>query len=492
VSLTDKVFSGASWLLFGQILGYIAQIISMTILARLLLPEDYGVYSIAIAFTAFGGLVVNTGFGEALIHKKDVTQEDTHSVFWLTMLLAALMIIIINFVAKPVADFYAVPMLEWVLRSLSINFLIGPLSSVPNMLLLKALRTNTVAIIQVSSQLTSTLIMLILAFLGYGIWSLVIGSVVNTLIRTVFMFHGAGWYPIFQFNLKAIWNLLRFTLNFLGFKFLSYWARNIDSFVIGRVFKAADLGLYNRAYGLMMFPTANLANSLSQIMFPALATIKDDKERVKNAYLNTLRLIMFLILPMMFGLTVLAESFVITIYGENWRGMIIIIQLLAPVGILQSIVATTYWIYLSQGMTDYMLGLELLNIGGTIGAITMGIFLGSIEAVAFGYLIANIILFYPSILIPGRLINLHFYELIRHLWKIFFYAILMSLVLIIVLIITDWTHWQRLLFGILLGSSIYFGTSLLTKDTTSKVFFTIINTRLILPLMKFVAYHISR
>lgn len=459
---------------------------------RLLLPEDYGVYSIAAAVTTFGGIVINAGFGEALIHKTDITQEDTFSVFWLTMLLAGFFVSIINFIAKPVAAFYDVSNLEWVLRTLSISFMIAPLSSVPNMLLLKALRMNTVAIIQIVSQITSTLIMIILAFAGSGVWSLVIGSVVNTLIRTVLLLHTTGWYPTLQFNLKAIRDLLGFTLSFLGFRFASYLARNIDSFVLGRVFNTVDLGLYNRAYGLMMFPTSNLANSLTQVMFPALATIKDDKERVKNAYLHTLRLIVFLISPMMFGLVVLAEPLVMTIYGENWHGMISILQLLAPIGVIQSIVSTTYWIYLSQGKTGRMLGLELFNLGGTLGALLIGIFLGSIEAVAFGYLVVNIILFYPSMLISGRLINLRFHELIRHLWMFFFYTMLMSIVLIIVLKITDWAHWQRALFGTLLGTGIYFGISFVMKDTTAKEFLSIVHRRLLLPLVKLVVSNISR
>jgi PST family polysaccharide transporter len=180
--------------------------------------------------------------------------------------------------------------------------------------------------------------------------------------------------------------------------------------LIGRYLGTATLGLYSRAYFLMLVPLKNITGVLAPVMFPAMASIQHDKDRVRRAYLRGMRLITFWAFPLMIGMATVAEPFVLGLFGAEWSGVIPLIRILAFVGITQTLCNPVGWIYTSQGRTDIMFWWGVGGAGTLVGCIIAGIMLGGVETVAWAYLVGNLLITAPCIAIPGRLIGMRVWD----------------------------------------------------------------------------------
>jgi PST family polysaccharide transporter len=298
-----------------------------------------------------------------------------------------------------------------------------------------------------------------LALIGYGVWSLAWQMIVTTIIGVVLFWFLTDWRPRFQFDKNAVKELLGFSGNLLGFSVFNYWARNIDNLLVGKFIGTAGLGIYSKAYGLMLMPLSQISSTLGRVMFPSLSRSQDDKELTKRIYLKTIGAIALVTMPMMTGLFVIADSFVLALLGPKWKDVIPVLRILCLVGITQSIGTTVGWIYSSQGRTDLMLRWGM--VAGTIGIIgfVIGIWIGSIIAVAYSYAIANIVLLYHNFAIPGKLINMTFSEVLRSVFAKLACALLMSTVVYLLAINfpSEWPHWLRLMILVPFGMTFYVG-----------------------------------
>jgi PST family polysaccharide transporter len=187
---------------------------------------------------------------------------------------------------------------------------------------------------------------------------------------------------------------------------INYWARSSDNLLVGKFMGSDALGIYSRAYSLMLMPFNQVINVIAPVMFPVFSTIQRDRERVRRAFLRVIRLMTFITFPMMLGLLVVAEPFVLGLLGAKWSGVIPLIQILAVVGMTQTLCNPTGWIYASQGRTDWMFWWGVGGSGFLILAIVVGVLCGSVKTVALAYLFGNLIITAPCLAIPGRLIDM--------------------------------------------------------------------------------------
>jgi PST family polysaccharide transporter len=236
----------------------------------------------------------------------------------------------------------------------------------------------------------------------------------------------ARWRPPLRWSGQALRDLTPVSMNYLGFSVFNYVVRNLDNLLIGRYAGAQSLGLYSRAYGLMLLPATHLSRVLSRVMFPSLARLQQDHARARAVYLRAQQTIALISFPLSIGLLVTAEEFVQVLYGEPWRDTAPILRVLSMVGLMQSIGSTTGWIYQSQGRTDVMLRWSLLSALPTIPAFLVGIRWGAF-GVAVAYLVRGLLLVYPNHAVPGKLIGLHFTDTVRALGGVLFCAVLMGL-----------------------------------------------------------------
>jgi PST family polysaccharide transporter len=457
MDVKKQTLSSIEWSAGAQIAKQVLQFIISIILIRLLTPKDFGLIGMIMVFIGFAGLFSELGFGAALIQKKKIKERHLSSIFWLNIATGLILTGIMLAIAPVIATFYNEPRLKLLTIVLSATFFIGSIGIVQKAILKRSMNFRMLAIVETLAMVIAGIFAIAIAFLGFGVWSLVWQAIVSAIIGVIVLWFLSDWKPSLRFNKNAAKELLGFSGNLLAFNVFNYWARNVDDLLIGKVIGSSGLGIYNRAYSIMLMPLRQISFTVGQVMFPMLSKIQDDKVRVKHLYLSTISIIALITFPMMMGLLVVADSFVIVLFGQKWADLIPILQVFCLLGMTQSIGTTVGWIYQSQGRTDWMFWWGIA--AGTVGVISfiIGISIGSIMAVAYCYAIAHILLFYHNLTIPGKLINMTFSDVVRSLSGVFGCAVLMAggVYLLGVILPSEWPHRANLLFQVPFGIMIY-------------------------------------
>jgi PST family polysaccharide transporter len=403
--LEQKTVSCMKWSGIAQFLRIGTQGITSVILARLLLPEDFGLLGMAIVFTGFVEIFNDMGIGSAIVQKQDTNQKNLSSIFWFNLLIGALAMLIAILAAPLIARFYDLNSLILIISVMSISFLFKSLSMVQNSLLIKELMFKKLAFLELTSTISASLIGISMAYLGYSVWSLVAQNVSMTFIYAAVIWITEHWKPQLHFNWDDIKSIINFSANLSGFTFVNYFARNADYLLIGKFLGATALGYYTLAYTIMLFPLSNISSVLSKVMFPVLSQIQHDNYKFKLLYLKSTKYIAFISFPMMLGLFAVADEFILVLFGTQWVPAIFLIKVFSFVGLTQSIVSTLGSIYLSKGRTDWMFRIGIITSTILVGAIAIGLQWG-IKGVAVCYMIAAFLVTYPNFVISFKLIDL--------------------------------------------------------------------------------------
>jgi O-antigen/teichoic acid export membrane protein len=456
--LKRKAVVGAKWLVFSQMGSQILKFIVAAILARILSPEDFGLIGMILIFSGFADLFNDMGFAAALIQKRDIDERHFSSVFWLNLCAAALMMALLVLGAPLLAHFFDQPKLTVLARLISINFLVGSLVIVMRAKLIREMDYRALSIIEVCSAGASGAMGIALALLGYGVYALIAQTLSMVACLTLLIWWSSDWRPKWLFDWSAIRELLRFSMGIVGGNMLNYWIRNADNLLIAKFLGSTELGLYSRAYTIMLLPLNQISSILSRLMFPALASIQRDKVRCRKIFLKTISAIALFAFPAMLGLLVVAEDFVLIIFGDKWTAMIPILRVLCIVGMLQSVNGTVSWIYNSQGRSDIQFRWILFSGILTFVAFAIGIQWG-ILGVATAYAVRVTATTWLNFSIPGRLIDMK----ARDVAEALFPQLLLSLVMaglvafIGLLIPDDWPRLTRFTIMVTTGMLIFLG-----------------------------------
>jgi PST family polysaccharide transporter len=425
VSLKQLAVSGTKWSAVSQLGRQGIQFVTLVILARLLAPEDFGLVGMTTVVIGFLALFKDLGTSAAVIQRQDVTEELLSSVFWLNVFFGAVVMLLLYAVSPWVAAFYREPRVVPILKVLSATFFISGLSILHQALLQRDMAFNRIAKIEVSATVFGAIVGIGAAFAGWGVWSLVFQSLAIVLVTTVLLWIFSSWRPRLVFRLNNLRSIAHYSFNLLGFNFFNYLARNADYLLIGRFLGAEALGYYTLAYRIMLYPLQNISSVLGRVMFPAFSRLQKQLARFRTAYLRVAASIASVTFPLMLGLLALVAPFVLAILGEQWEPVIILLIILAPVGLTQSIGTTVGTIYQATGRTDWMFWW-----GATAGilrviAFVIGLRWG-IVGVATAYAIITFALLYPNYAIPFRLIQLRVPKFALSLWRPFISSLLMA------------------------------------------------------------------
>lgn len=443
--------------MFSRGLNQMIGLVIGVILARLLSPEEFGVLGMVTVLTGFAHVFVDFGFTSAIIQNKMTDTNHWSSVFWLNILFSLAIVILLTFLAPFVASFYDRPVLKTITIAIAWTFFFQSLSLVQQALMKKELRFKTIAIVAIISQTIAGVIAIIAAIKGMSYWSLVIKLYVSIFITNIGFWWVTSWYPKFLLKNSALKDLLNFSLPLFGTQSLNYWTRNIDYLMIGKVLGDGALGIYSRAYSLMLSPLQNISRVVSSVMFPAYSIIQDDKKRIRQIYLKISRIIAFITFPTMFGLCVVSEPFILLLLGEKWEAVIPLVQILAPLGALQSIGTLNGNIFLSQGATKLQLKVGGLGKLVIICSLISGLLLYGLNGIASFYVISSILVGLVMFYYMGKLINLSVKEILNNLSSIFYAAIIMAIALLVfdAYVSFDWKCFSRLLVLITIGIGVY-------------------------------------
>ena len=456
-SLRQKTVNGVGWISLSQIGRQGFQFLTSVILARLLLPSDMGLIGMILVFTGFATILGDLGFGSALIQREEVEARHLTAVFWLNIISGFTLTLLIILLAPLISQFYGEPRLTALTRLLAINFSITALAVTQKSILSRQMRFRSLALAEIVSVIFAGIIAISMAFSGFGVWSLIWQLLLVSLFSTIILWRYARWYPEFSFDKTAVKELIGYSSNLLGFNVFNYWSRNADNLLIGRYIGATGLGIYSTAYSFMLLPLSQITRMISRVMFPALSRVQNDKERVKRIYLRAIAIIALITFPLMTGLLVVAEDFVLAVYGAKWIGLIRPLQILSLVGMYQSVGATVGWIYQSQGRTDLMFRWGIFAGLAGITSFAVGVRIGNVEAVAASYAILNVLLLYWLISIPGKLINMNVGEVFHSLKSVILSTIIMAVAVLIVssTFPQTWNSWTRLILSSCVGIVFY-------------------------------------
>lgn len=466
MNLKVKTIRGVLWNTIGKVSSQVLQFAMTIILMRLLLPEDYGLIAMAMVLIGFANIFSEFGFSSALIQNQKTSILHESSIFWLNIITGFILTCIFYLFANELAVFYSNPDLVRIIKFLSFTFLLSSFNIVPVTILQKNMRYDLMNKIELSSQAASNLIGVILAYNGFGVMSLVYQTLSLSIFKGVLLFSFNNWKPNLVFNLRYVKELFTFSAYLTGFNFINYWARRADDLLIGKFLGATNLGVYSRAYALMLLPITQVIGVISNVMFPTFSTIQHDKERIKNIYLKVLQVLAFITFPMMIGLITVADNFILSIFGQKWIEVVPIIRILAVVGLLQTLTHPTGWVYTSQNKTNLMFYIGLIVSTVIVISIVIGIILGTIQWVAYCYLIANFLIIYPVIKIPNGLIKISFGETINCVKSSFVLSIIMMALIYLLsyLLPGHFSSLLKLIIQITFGLVIYISINIMTKN----------------------------
>lgn len=453
-----RTLNALGWVARLQVIRHVLQFVLSIVLARLLTPNDFGLLGMILVFSQFAAMFGDLGFGSSVIQKSEVSQKQLSSVFWVNIFSGVLLTLVFIATAPLIALFYSEPRLVPFTIAISFSFIIASFGIVHRSLLEKKLNFRKVVGAELWSLIISGLTAVGMAFGGFGTWCLVAQVLIRAFLLSLLLWRSSPWRPRFVFSFNALKGLSRFSLNLMGSRFFTYWFRKADDILIGRYFGSVVLGIYSRAYNIMLFPITQVSWLITRVMFPALSSIKDDLKRVKRVYLQVVRVIALLTFPLMTGLFVTADLFIPVVYGAQWNGAIPLVKLLCIAGIGQAIGTTSGWIYTSQGRTDILLKWGM--VAGTVRVLSFVIGLRwGVQGALIAYISSGyILLWYPSWKIPGRLINMKVMEVVKSLTGPLACAVTMGGTVFLVRLFVSplLPMWLALALEVAVGTGVYY------------------------------------
>jgi O-antigen/teichoic acid export membrane protein len=393
-----------------QAVNFVIQILFL----RLLSPTEFGLIAMAAVFTGFAGMIADLGLGAALVQKADATEEHYSAVFWFALALGFALFVVFAVTAPFVATFYHEPRLTLLTMALALHFPIGAFTAIHYTLLQKRLQFRILGIIGMTANLLSSVTALLAASYGLGVWSLIIQQLASALISTVFLLISCPWRPKTPFNKHALQDVMRFSLSVFAFNIFNYSIRNAGNLILGRSLGAVAVGLYNRAYSIMLLPLSFVSYRVGEVIFPAFCLIQESPDRIARIYLRTIRVIALVTFPLMIGLWSVSDRFVQTVLGGQWLDIIPLLKVGCFVGMVESIGGMNGPIYLACGKANLRLKVVLIIAPLSVLAMVIGLKWG-VHGVMYGYGIYSLLITYPSILIPVSLVGLTLWDVTKAL-----------------------------------------------------------------------------
>ena len=359
------------------------------LLARKLTPADYGLVNMLYIFTLLANVILDAGFGQALIQKKTVTDQDTSTVFYFNVVFSLFLYGLLYALAPYIAQFYRQPLLTDIAR---VSFLMIPVNSlciIQHVLLTKNLKVKELTIVSVSASFVSGVVGVFLAYTGHGVWALVFQGLTLQVVRAMILWTVGGWTPRWVFQLESIRSIWNFSLNILGVGFLSAIFQNIYTVIIGRFYNVNEVGFYNQAQRLESVASTAITSSIQRVSFPAFAALQDNKERLREAFKKVMDLTMYVHLPVMIGVIAVGHDLFLLLLGEKWLPSVPYFELLCIASAMYPLHMINVSVLKGVGLGKLYFRLEAVKRGLIVAFIFLTVRY-SIYILLVGYVIATV------------------------------------------------------------------------------------------------------
>ena len=426
-SIRNKTVKGVGWTATESLAKYAVSFIVGIILARLLSPDDYGLLGLMTIFTVIADSLIDSGFSSALIKKKDATDDDYNTVFLTNLSMSVFLYGVLFLCAHPIANFFGRQELVPLVRVLSVNIILGALCIVQRVQLMKALDFKSQTKLSLIASIISGILGITFAFLGFGVWALVILSISGTFIRTFLFWFYNRWWPEFSFSVSSFRELFGFGWKLLVSGLINTVWNEIYQVVIGKFYAPATLGQYSRAIGFSNMFSKNLTSIVQRVSYPALSQIQDDRERLKNGYRNIIKVTMLITFSCMLMLAAIAKPMILCLIGEKWLQAALFLQIVCFSSMLYPLHAINLNMLQVQGRSDLFLKLEIIKKIIAVGPILLGIFI-NIYWMLIGSVFTGFIAYYLNAYYSGPFLNYSIKDQIKDILPTFLIALCCALV----------------------------------------------------------------
>jgi len=457
-SLKQKTVSGLLWSFIDNFANLGLNFIIGIILARLLTPEEFGLIGMITIFIAISNSFINSGFGSALIRKKNCSQHDYSTVFYFNLVVGIIFYFLLFFSSHTIGNFFNKPQLENILKVLGFLIIIESLTMIQRTILTKRVDFKLQARISVISSVTSGIIAIFMAYRGFGVWSLVALQLSRQAITSFLLWVWNRWRPRLIFSMKSFKELFSFGSKLLVSGLIDTTFRNIYYIVIGKFFSAQDLGFFTRAQAFSNLPSQNLNGIISRVSYPVLAEIQDDIPRLRMNYQKLIRSTMFITFPLMLGMAAVAKPMVLTLIGEKWLPSVVYLQLLCFVGMFYPLHSLNLNMLQIEGRSDLYLKLSIIKKFLFLPDIFLGILFG-LKIMIIGMIFNSMIGYFLNSYWSGSLIGYSFWEQLKDIIPSFFIALLMGGIVFLVGYFLPFTPLWKLIIQIITGAVIVFISS---------------------------------
>jgi O-antigen/teichoic acid export membrane protein len=368
MSFRTAAIIGATWSAYASIVGILVQFVQLIVLARLLEPSDFGLMAIVAAVLAFAQMYLDVGVGYVIVQRQYIDPDHLSSLYWLNIVVGTLLFLLVTIATPALAAAFHQPRLYSLFPAVASLFFIGSFGLQFQFLLQKTLCFKELALVDIAASLGSAIAAIIAAHENLGVYSLVIGQVVATIISTTaYVSIGLSrWRPQFRFRHSDFKAYFSFGLYQLAERTLNLMSSRVDQLLIGAALGSDSLGYYSFAWSLIIQPVNRINPILTRVALPILSAMQDDKPRSRRAYLQLLRILSSVNAPLFAGLVVVAPTLIPLVYGDKWSSAIPLIQILAGVGFLRAITNPMGILLLSRGRADlgfvWTLGIALIHI----------------------------------------------------------------------------------------------------------------------------------
>jgi PST family polysaccharide transporter len=364
------------------------------ILARLLTPQDYGLIGMVAIVINFVSMFQYLGLSTATVKWAQLNHQQVSTLFWLNMALSVVITLVTAASGPLLAWFYGDSRLTWITLGYAISIIFTGLLIQHEAILSRQMRFTALAVIDISSLLAGLTVALIAAWYGAGYWALVLSQLVSTLARVLGTWTGCKWRPGLPVRGSGIRAILSYGGNLTGFSFINFFSRNLDNALIGRFWGPYQLGLYAKAYQILLLPMDQINAPIAAVAVPALSRLSDSPERYRKAYLSVLEKIAMITMPGIAFMIATSDWLVLLLLGSQWRGAGRIFMLLGLAAIIQPVTRTALWMFTTQGRTSELLKWGAIGGGIAVVAIIAGLPWGA-TGVAASYAAADLCISTP-------------------------------------------------------------------------------------------------
>jgi len=396
IDLKGRSVRGGAVTFVGQGGKFFLQLGSTMVLARILTPRDFGLIAMVAAVTGFIMVFKDLGLSMATVQKAEINHGQVSTLFWINIAISSALMLITMALAPAVAWFYKEPRLLWVTIALASAFIFGGLTVQHQALLRRQMRFGTLATIDISSIAAGVAMGIVCGLAGLGCWSLVLMQLVTPITMAAGVWIASGWRPGLPVRRSGVREMLAFGGYLTGYGFLNYFGRNVDKILLGRLRGPQTLGIYTKAYSLLLLPMGQITTPMTAVVVPALSRLQNEPDRYRDYYLKAIKLIAYITMPLMVAMGVLSTEIIGLALGKQWIDAGPIFMIFTVAAVLQPVVATVGWVYVSLGQSRRMLAWASWTTPIRVLSYVIGLRWGAF-GVAAAYTIASVLLVYPTL-----------------------------------------------------------------------------------------------